>query len=165
MPVAAIVMVALYVLFAFIMSRTRFGRQVTAVGANEDAARAAGFSSVRTVIIAYTISGFMAALAGWMLLGKLEASIPNLGVGLTLDVMAAAVIGGVSLKGGEGSMWGAFAGVLFLAMINNALNLIDVNPYWVDAVRGLIILVALIIDAQKSRYKRRAPAQAATTRR
>jgi ribose/xylose/arabinose/galactoside ABC-type transport system permease subunit len=110
---------------------------------------------VRTVIIVYTISGFMAALAGWMLLGKLEASIPNLGVGLTLDVMAAAVIGGVSLKGGEGSMWGAFAGVLFLAMINNALNLINVNPYWVDAVRGLIILVALIIDAQKSRYKRR----------
>ncbi|MCC7209599.1 MAG: ABC transporter permease [Anaerolineae bacterium] len=164
-PVAPVVMFVLYVLFAFIMSRTRFGRQVTAVGANEDAARAAGFSSVRTVIIVYTVSGFMAALAGWMLLGKLEASIPNLGVGLTLDVMAAAVIGGISLKGGEGSLWGALAGVLFLAMINNALNLIDVSPYWVDAVRGLIILVALIIDAQKSRYKRRTVAQPAPARR
>ena len=94
-------------------------------------------------------SGEMTTLEAWMLLCRLEASVPTLGVGLTLNVVAAAVIGGVSLKGGECSIIGAFAGVLFLAMVNNALNLMNVDPLWVNAVRGLIILVALIIDAQK----------------
>ena len=141
--------------FAFVMSRMQIGRKVYAVGANEDAARASGFNPARTVILVYMASGFLAALAGWMLLGRLEASVPTLGVGLTLNVVAAAVIGGVSLKGGEGSIIGAFAGVLFLAMVNNALNLMNVDPLWVNAVRGLIILVALIIDAQKSRYRGR----------
>ena len=75
--------------------------------------------------------------------------MPNLGAELTLNVVAAAVIGGVSLKGGEGSLIGALAGVLLLAIINNALNLMNVDPYWVNAVRGFIILVALIILCQE----------------
>ena len=152
-PVSVIATIGLYVVFGFVMSRMQFGRKVYAVGANEDAARASGFSPARTVILVYTASGFLAAMAGWMLLGRLEASVPTLGVGMTLNVVAAAVIGGVSLKGGEGSIIGAFAGVLFLAMVNNALNLMNVDPLWVNAVRGLIILAALIIDAQKSRYR------------
>ena len=90
-----------------------------------------------------------------MLLGKLETSVPNFGAELTLNVVAAAVIGGVSLKGGEGSLIGALAGVLLLAIINNALNLMSVDPYWVNAVRGFIILLALIIDAQKQRFLNR----------
>ena len=155
-PVSVIATIGLYAVFGFVMSRMRFGRKVYAVGANEDAARASGFNPARTVILVYMVSGFLAALAGWMLLGRLEASVPNLGLGITLNVVAAAVIGGVSLKGGEGSIIGAFAGVLFLAMVNNALNLMNVDPLWVNAVRGLIILVALIIDAQKSRYRGRA---------
>lgn len=155
-PVSVIATIGLYAVFGFVMSRMRFGRKVYAVGANEDAARASGFNPARTVILVYMVSGFLAALAGWMLLGRLEASVPNLGLGITLNVVAAAVIGGVSLKGGEGSIIGAFAGVLFLAMVNNALNLMNVDPLWVNAVRGLIILVALVIDAQKSRYRGRA---------
>lgn len=154
-PIAVLVTIVMYLVFWLVMSYTRFGRQVYAIGGNEDAARAAGFSPARTVIIVYTISGLLAAFAGWMLLGRLETSVPNLGQGFTLNVVAAAVIGGVSLKGGEGSIIGAFAGVLFLAMVNNALNLMNVDPLWVNAVRGFIILVALIIDAQKTRYKRR----------
>lgn len=154
-PVSVIATIGLYAIFGFVMSRTRFGRKVYAVGANEDAARASGFNPARTVILVYMVSGFLAALAGWMLLGRLEASVPNLGLGITLNVVAAAVIGGVSLNGGEGSIIGAFAGVLFLAMVNNALNLMNVDPLWVNAVRGLIILVALVIDAQKSRYRGR----------
>jgi len=161
-PVSVIATIGLYLVFGFVMSRMQFGRKVYAVGANEDAARASGFSPARTVILVYTASGFLAALAGWMLLGRLETSVPNLGIGLTLNVVAAAVIGGVSLKGGEGSIIGAFAGVLFLAMVNNALNLMNVDPLWVNAVRGLIILVALIIDAQKTRYGGRAGPSAPT---
>jgi|FLYN01.1.fsa_nt_gi ribose/xylose/arabinose/galactoside ABC-type transport system permease subunit len=154
-PVSIIAMLLLYVLFHFIMGNTVFGRKVYAVGANEEAARASGFNHVRTVIIVYTISGLLAAVGGWMLLGRVDASVPTLGAGFTLNVVAAAVIGGVSLKGGEGSIVGAFAGVLFLAMINNALNLSDVDSLWVNAVRGSIILIALIVDAFKLRYKRR----------
>jgi ribose/xylose/arabinose/galactoside ABC-type transport system permease subunit len=154
-PVSVITMLALYVLFNFIMGNTRFGRKVYAVGANEEAARASGFNPTRTVIIVFTISGLMAAVGGWMLLGRVDASVPTLGAGFTLNVVAAAVIGGVSLKGGEGSMIGAFAGVLFLAMINNALNLSNVDSLWVNAVRGGIILLALIVDSLRLRYKRR----------
>jgi ribose/xylose/arabinose/galactoside ABC-type transport system permease subunit len=156
-PVSVVTTLAMYLVFSYLMSSSRFGREVYAVGANEEAARAAGFNPTRTVIIVYTLSGLLAAFAGWMLLGRLTSSVPNLGAGYTLNVVAAAVIGGVSLKGGEGSIIGAFAGVLLLAMINNALNLMDVNPFWVNAVRGVIILIALIIDALKTRYKRRAP--------
>jgi ribose/xylose/arabinose/galactoside ABC-type transport system permease subunit len=156
-PVSVVTTLAMYLVFSYLMSSSRFGREVYAVGANEEAARAAGFNPTRTVIIVYTLSGLLAAFAGWMLLGRLTSSVPNLGAGYTLNVVAAAVIGGVSLKGGEGSIFGAFAGVLLLAMINNALNLMDVNPFWVNAVRGVIILIALIIDALKTRYKRRAP--------
>jgi ribose/xylose/arabinose/galactoside ABC-type transport system permease subunit len=154
-PVSVIVVLSLYFIFDYIMKNTRFGRQVYAIGGNEEAARAAGFSPSRTVIIVYTLSGLLAALAGWMLLGRLETSVPNLGLGLTLEVVAAAVIGGVALAGGEGSIIGAFAGVLLLAVVNNALNLMNIDPLWVNAVRGFIILAALIIDAQKSRYKGR----------
>ena len=87
-----------------------------------------------------------------MLLGKLETSLPNLGAELNLNVVAAAVIGGVILKRGEDSLIGALAGVLLLAIINNALNLMSIDPYWVNAVWGFIILLALIIDAQKQRF-------------
>lgn len=159
-PVSVITTLLLYALFSYLMSSSRFGRTVYAIGSNEDAARASGFSPERTVIIVYALSGMLAALAGWMLLGRLTSSVPNLGEGFTLNVVAAAVIGGVSLKGGEGSILGAFAGVLLLAMINNALNLMNVDPLWVNAVRGFIILIALILDAQKTRYKRRAQSTA-----
>jgi ribose/xylose/arabinose/galactoside ABC-type transport system permease subunit len=154
-PVSVIVVIFLYFLFDYIMKNTRFGRQIYAIGGNEEAARTAGFNPTRTVIIVYTLSGLLAALAGWMLLGRLETSVPNLGFGITLEIVAASVIGGVALAGGEGSIIGAFAGVLLLAVVNNALNLMNIDPFWVDAVRGVIILVALIIDAQKSRYKGR----------
>jgi ribose/xylose/arabinose/galactoside ABC-type transport system permease subunit len=99
------------------------------------------------------LGGLMAALAGWMLLGKLEVSVSTLGTGMTLETVAAAVIGGVALTGGTGTIWGAFSGVLLLSVVDNGLNLMDVDPFWVNGIRGLIILVALFIDAQKVRVK------------
>jgi ribose/xylose/arabinose/galactoside ABC-type transport system permease subunit len=154
-PVSVIVMLMMYAGFGFLMSRTRFGRKVYAIGANEEAARASGFNPVWTIMLVYTLSGLLAAVSGWMLLGRVDASVPTLGAGFTLHVVAAAVIGGVSLRGGEGSMMGALAGVLFMSMINNALNLSNVDPLWVNAVRGSIILVALIADAVKLKLRRK----------
>jgi ribose/xylose/arabinose/galactoside ABC-type transport system permease subunit len=152
-PVAVIVTLLLFLFFAYVLQNTRFGRALYAVGGNKAAARASGFNTARLVTTAYVLSGLMAGLASWMLLGKLEVSVPNLGTGYTLDTVAAAVIGGVALTGGKGTIWGAFAGVLLLSIVNNGLNLMEVDPFWVNGVRGLIILVALLIEAQKVRFK------------
>jgi ribose/xylose/arabinose/galactoside ABC-type transport system permease subunit len=152
-PVSVIVTLALFIIMNYLLNQSKFGRELRAVGANPDAARASGFDPMRTVTIAYTISGLLAAFAGWMLLGRLETSISTLGQGMTLETVASSVIGGVSLNGGVGSVGGAFAGVLLLSVIDNALNLMDVDSFWVESVRGFIILVALLIEAQKFRYK------------
>ena len=154
-PVSVIFTLLMFMLFSYILKNTRFGRQLFAVGANREAARASGFSPERLVTTAYILSGFMAALASWMLLGRLEVSVPALGVGMTLETVAASVIGGVALTGGVGSIWGAFSGVMLLSVIDNGLNLMDVDPFWVNGIRGLIILVALLIEAQKVRFQPR----------
>ncbi|RZO45216.1 MAG: ABC transporter permease [Proteobacteria bacterium] len=151
-PMPIITTIIVFLIFHFFIKQTTIGRQVLFVGSNIKTAQTVGIDQKRIVLFVYAVSGFLAAFAGWMLLGKLETSVPNLGAELTLNVVAAAVIGGVSLKGGEGSLIGALAGVLLLAIINNALNLMNVDPYWVNAVRGFIILLALIIDAQKQRF-------------
>ncbi len=153
MPVSVIVTLSLFVAFGAILQYTRFGRELYAVGANKDAARASGFKPKITITQAYMIAGFLAGLAGWMLLGRLEASNPTLGQGMTLETVAAAVIGGVALSGGSGTIAGAFAGVLLLSVIADGLNLMSVNPFWIDGVRGLIILIALLLEAQKVRVK------------
>jgi simple sugar transport system permease protein len=154
-PISVIFTLLMFLVFAYILRNTSFGRQLYAVGGNPNAARASGFSPSRLVTVAYMLSGFMAALASWMLLGRLEVSVPTLGVGMTLETVAAAVIGGVALSGGIGTIWGAFAGVLLLSVIDNGLNLMDVDPFWVNGVRGLIILIALFIEAQKVRVQPR----------
>ncbi len=152
-PVAVGVMLLMFLTVNYLLNQSKFGRELRAVGANRDAAKASGFDPKKTITFAYMISGFMAAFAGWMLLGRLETTISTLGQGMTLETMAASVIGGVSLKGGLGSVGGAFAGVMLLSIIDNGLNLMEVDPFWVQGVRGMIILLALLIEAQKFRYK------------
>jgi len=162
-PVSVIFTLLVFILFAYILRNTRFGRELYAVGGNREAARASGFNPERLITMAYTIGGFMAAIASWMLLGRLEVSVPNLGVGMTLETVAASVIGGVALAGGAGTIWGAFSGVLLLSIIDNGLNLMAVDPFWVNGIRGLIILIALLIEAQKVRFRPQVGRAAART--
>lgn len=157
-PVSVIVTILLFLGFEFFLRYSRFGRELYAVGANRDAARASGFKPELTVTKAYIIGGFMAGLASWMLLGRLEVSVPTLGVGMTLETVAASVIGGVALSGGSGSIIGAFSGVLLLSVVDTGLNLMEVDPFWVTGVRGLIILVALLLEVQKTRIRVRSVA-------
>lgn len=152
-PVAVGVTLIMFLVVNYLLNQSKFGRELRAVGANRDAAQASGFDPKKTITFAYIISGFMAAFAGWMLMGRLETSISTLGQGMTLETVAASVIGGVSLKGGLGSVGGAFAGVMLLSIIDNGLNLMEVDPFWVQGIRGMIILLALLIEAQKFRYK------------
>ena len=150
-PVPVIVFLALFVLGNVVVVRTRFGRELYAIGANRNAALASGVRPERRIIQVYVLSGLLAAFAGWMLSARLTNAMSSMGKGMIFEVFAAAVIGGVSLKGGQGSLLGALGGVLLLTTIGAGLNLMDVSVYWVQAIRGIIILVAMTIEAQKVR--------------
>lgn len=158
-PVSVIVLVVAF-LIAHVVTRYRpFGRDLYAVGGNPDAALAAGIDPDRRVRHVYLISGALAAFAGWMLAGRLGVVVAGLGEGMIFEVFAAAVIGGISLQGGRGTMIGAFGGVILLSAIDSGLNLMRVSSFWIQTGRGLVILAAMFIDAQKVRYK--APATTA----
>ena len=152
-PYSVILIFVLYFIFNYILNNTTFGRSIYAVGGNPDAARASGINNGRIIIACFMLSGLMAAIAGWVLAGRMNAASPILSQGIVFNVFAAAVIGGISLKGGKGNVLGAFGGVLILVLINNALNILDVDPYWVAVVRGIVILFAIFIDSLREKRK------------
>jgi ribose/xylose/arabinose/galactoside ABC-type transport system permease subunit len=152
-PVQIIVTALFFIGFHYFLKSSRFGRKLYATGGNKDAALASGFNPKKVITMAYILSGFLAAVASWMLLGRVGEATLFLGAGFTLETVAASVIGGIALSGGYGTVGGAFAGVLLLSVVDNGLNLMDLDPNAVRGVRGLIFLIALIIDAQKFRYR------------
>ena len=153
LPISVLVMVLMFVVAFLLTKYTRFGRNMYAVGGNRDAALASGITPEKLIRQVYLISGFLAAFAAWMQLGRIGVAMEQLGKGMIFEVQAAAVIGGISLFGGRGSMIGALGGVLLLSSINSGLNLMRVSGFMIDAVRGVIILLAMLIDAQKVRIK------------
>jgi len=152
-PISVIVMIILFIVAFLITRYTRFGRNMYAVGGNREAALASGINPDKLIRQIYLISGGLAAFAAWVQLGRIGVAMEALGEGMIFEVQAAAVIGGISLFGGRGNMIGALGGVLLLASINSGLNLMRVSGFMIDAVRGAIILLAMLIDAQKVRYK------------
>lgn len=152
-PISVFAVIVAFIIAHIVITYRPTGREFYAVGGNPEAARAAGIDPKRVVMKAYIISGVMAALAAWMLAGRLESVIPKLGEGMVFEVFAAAVIGGVSLSGGRGTMIGAFGGVLLLSIIDSGLNLMQVSPFWINTIRGLVILLAMFIDSQKDRFR------------
>jgi ribose/xylose/arabinose/galactoside ABC-type transport system permease subunit len=151
-PISVIALVLTFVVSHIIMKYRPFGRSLYAVGGNKNAALAAGINPDRRILQVYIISGLLAAFAGWMMAGRTGVVVQNMGKGYIFEVMAASVIGGISLQGGRGSMIGAFGGVLLLSTINSGLSLMRISTFWIEIARGLIILVAMLIDAQKVRY-------------
>jgi ribose/xylose/arabinose/galactoside ABC-type transport system permease subunit len=139
-PISALIMLASYPLVWFFLNRTRSGRAIVAIGGNEEAVRLAGINVTWNIFLAYILSGLFAALA----------SQPSVGAGFELDAIAACVIGGAILGGGGGSTFGTLAGVVALGMIDNLLNLFNVQSYYQQILKGVIILVAVL-----ARRKRR----------
>ncbi|WP_326559394.1 ABC transporter permease [Micromonospora sp. NBC_01796] len=123
----------------------RSGRSIYAIGGNADAARAAGIRTDRVVFIVFMVAGVLAALAGLLMTGRLGSVAAAQGEGMIFTVFAAAVIGGVSMDGGKGTLFGALCGVIVLGLINNILTLAGVSAQWIQAIYGLIILVALLL--------------------
>lgn len=141
----------LYILFHYLLGYTVFGRKVLAVGGSMEAARASGIRVERTILLTYIISGTVAGIAGILQTARLGAFYASMGSGMEMNVIAATVIGGTSMTGGRGSIIGTLAGVLLLGVINNALNLLGVDANMQNVARGLIIMIAIILDAIRIR--------------
>ena len=145
LPVSVILFLSLFVVSQFVLSYTAFGRDLYAIGGNREAAFAAGIRVDRRTLTAFVLSGMLGALAAWVLAGRLQAVTINLGQGMVFEVFAAAVIGGVSLAGGKGTMMGPLGGVLLLGVITTGLSVMPISSFWVDAVRGVLILAAVVL--------------------
>lgn len=143
-PVSALIMLACYPIVWFFLNRAKAGRAIVAIGGNEEAVRLAGISVTWNIFLAYMISGLFSALAGVILASRLGIAQPSVGAGFELDAIAACVIGGAILGGGGGSTFGTLAGVVALGMIDNLLNLFNVQSYFQQIFKGVIILVAVL---------------------
>jgi len=151
MPYPAIIVFSLVVVLAFMMSRTRFGRQVYAVGSNAEVARLAGYN-VRTVkFICFLLSALLATLGGILLSSRLGSAVHVAGTGYEFQAVAATVLGGVSLAGGIGSLTGVVLGVLILAFVSNGLGMLNAPTEWQLVITGSVIIAAVALDAFKKR--------------
>jgi ribose transport system permease protein len=142
-----IIVFALTVVIAWlILTQTRLGRYTYAIGGNEETVKLSGIDSNRYKVIVYVISGITAAMSALILTSRLNSAEPVAGQGYELDVIAAVVIGGTSLSGGTGSVWGTLIGALLIGVINNGMNLLGISPYFQLLVKGLIIIGAVLLD-------------------
>lgn len=151
LPVPVLVMVAMGLLTALILSRTYLGRSMYAIGGNEEAARLSGLRVKRQKIAIYALSGLFAAVAGIVLASRLVSAQPQAAQGYELDAIAAVVIGGASLSGGVGKASGTLIGALILAVLRNGLNLLSVSAFWQQVVIGVVIALAVLLDTVRRR--------------
>jgi ribose transport system permease protein len=145
-PMPVWISVALIAVFVVLMKRTRFGRNVYAVGGNEKAATLSGLNVNRIKLLVYTLGGLLSGVAGLLVTARLDSATPNAGLSYELDSIAAVVIGGTSLNGGRGSIMGTVLGCLIIGVLNNGLVLLEVSPFWQQVIKGVVILVAVALD-------------------
>jgi len=146
-PIPVLIFAFVFILSWIVLYKTRFGRYIFAVGGNEKSARISGVNTRLVVFIAYGISGFLSALGGLTLSARTSAGLPQAGVAYELDAIAAVVIGGTSLSGGQGSLTGTLFGALIIGVINNGLDLLGVSSYYQQLIKGAIIVGAVWLDS------------------
>lgn len=150
-PIPVLIAVVMLAVFFYILNHTTFGRYVYAIGGNEKAAHASGLPVVKIQIIVFIICALTAAVSGLITTGRLNSFQPTIGVGFELDVIAAVILGGTRLTGGEGSLSGTVLGVLILGVLSNGLVLMDVNSFWQEVIRGAVIIIAVVMDEFRKR--------------
>ncbi|MDD2518751.1 MAG: ribose ABC transporter permease [Bacilli bacterium] len=148
-PIPTIILIIAIIIVAFILKKTIFGKEVYAVGGNETAARFSAININRVKMKVYTISGFLTTIASIILASRLNSTQPNAGMGYELDAIAAVVLGGTSLAGGRGRVFGTVVGILIIGFLNNGLNILGVTSFYQDVVKGVVILLAVLIDRKK----------------
>jgi inositol transport system permease protein len=149
-PVPVIVLAVVAIAIHYMLNNMRFGRYIYAIGGNEQAARISGLNLDSLKIRIYGLAGLLYGVSALLLSARIGSGQPGLAVGYELDAIAAAVIGGTSLSGGIGTVWGTIVGALIIGVINNGMDLINVNAYWQTIVKGSIIVIAVIIDTRKN---------------
>lgn len=154
-PTPILFMFAVAIFVWFVLNHTRQGRYIYAIGGNEEAARASGIRITFTKQLAYIIAGALVGLAGVLFMSRVNAGLPNAGIGHELDTISIAVIGGTSISGGAGSAFGTLAGAFIIGILNNIMNLLGIQSYVQSIVRGIIIVIAVAYDTMaKSRKKK-----------
>ncbi|MDO0993767.1 ABC transporter permease subunit [Staphylococcus borealis] len=148
-PVPAVTMIIVFIILLIILQKTTFGRHTYAIGGNEVAAKISGIKVNKIKIFIYGISGLMSALAGGILTSRLNSAQPTAGMSYELDAIAAVVLGGTSLTGGKGRIVGTLIGVFIIGVLNNGLNLLGVSSFYQQVVKGVVILIAVLIDRKK----------------
>lgn len=148
-PLPAIILVVFFAVFYFILNKTTYGRRVYATGSNAVCAKLVGVNTAKIKMSVYAISGFLAALAGLMMISRVDSAQPTLGDGYELDAIAAVALGGTSMSGGRGKITGTIAGVLIIAVLNNGLNILGVTSYYQDVIKAIVILVAVLSDRKR----------------
>lgn len=149
-PVPAVTMLITFFILWFILHKTSFGRKTYAIGGNETAAFVSGIKVDRVKCLIYSLAGMMAAISGAILTSRLNSAQPTAGTAYEMDAIAAVVLGGTSLAGGKGRIFGTLVGALIIGTLNNGLNLLGVSSFYQQVVKGIVILIAVLIDRKKS---------------
>ena len=143
MPYSVVIMLIYALILGILLSKTRIGRQIYACGSNLEAAKLSGINAVGTRMFAYCVSGFSAAICGILVASRFSSAQPMAGNGYEMEAIAAAVLGGIAITGGEGNILNTIIGALMMGIIRNGLNLIGVNSYWQMVIIGLILIIAV----------------------
>lgn len=152
-PVPVVTMLVIVVVAAFVLRKTYWGRFVYAIGGNEEATRLAGVSVNKIKVALYSISGFLSGIAGITLMARISSGAPTSGTGTEMDVVTAAVIGGVSISGGKGSIIGAFIGAMIIGILSNGLTIMNIGEYYQQVVKGAVLILAVAFDAYSNTDK------------
>lgn len=150
-PVPVVIFVVLAAVLAFVLNRTRFGRDIYAIGGNRHAAVLVGIPVRRVEMIVFGLSGAFAALAGILYASRMDSAQPSVGEGWLMPSITAAIIGGVSLRGGQGTVTGTMTGALLMAVLGNGIVLLDISSYWQRVIIGSVVLIAILIDLFRRR--------------
>lgn len=154
-PMPVIIVALVYLIFHFFLRQTVAGRDIYAIGGNQQAAFYSGIPVNRRLVLVYSLSGAMAAVGAIILAGRMNSGFPLAGTGAELDSIAAVIIGGASFFGGVGNVWGTLVGALIMGILRNGLNLLDVSTYWQTVVIGTVIVWAVWIDVMRQRLAKR----------
>lgn len=154
-PISVLIVLIVYIIFHFFLRKTVAGRDIYAIGGNKQAAFYSGIPTNLRLVMVYTLSGMLAALAAIILASRMNSGFPLAGMGAELDSIAAVIIGGASFFGGVGSVWGTLIGALLMGILRNGLNLLNVSSYWQTVVIGAVIVWAVYMDVLRQRVMRK----------
>lgn len=148
-PIPVYLMLFIFIIAYYMLNHTRMGRYIYSTGSNEEATMYSGIKTNRVKLFVYAASGMMASIAGVLITARLGSAQPTAGAGYELDAIAAVVLGGTSMAGGIGTITGTAVGALIIGVLNNALNIMQVSSYYQDVAKGIVILVAVLMDRKK----------------